>query len=342
MTHVTVSEAKGGSVINDSVEKEIGSLAWPGYSPPGLGFRTPEDRSGSVFSQREKEEHIQTGLGRFFDYLGEAWETEGWERGSEGGGAGGIQPVPIVATVQLHLSQQRRDYFFFTKPSRRGGPDERKKPGLKEIKKKKQKEKNPRLKAHRGLKKEGGRSFFCFFLFFFSFGDTTPAPALVAPCRSPKPRGSTSAKCVLKRPILTPLSSSPAPPAPHPLFLLTCWQGGTVIVALAGFMKWGRRREGWGGGMSKNKKASVNTSGKCFALFSPCTPPPPPPRCSRPLIRYALIRDIDHRRDSSPAESSHRTFIGNGAEPGQKNVFAPANKRLVGLFFCFCFFFISS
>lgn len=48
MTHVSVSEAKGGSVINDSVEKEIGSLAWLGYSPPGLGFRTPEDRSSSV------------------------------------------------------------------------------------------------------------------------------------------------------------------------------------------------------------------------------------------------------------------------------------------------------
>lgn len=58
MTHVTVSEAKGGSVINDSVEKEIGSLAWLGYSPPGLGFRTPEDRSGSVSPKRA---HIPLG-----------------------------------------------------------------------------------------------------------------------------------------------------------------------------------------------------------------------------------------------------------------------------------------
>lgn len=105
MTHVTVSEAKGGSVINDSVEKEIGSLAWPGYSPPGLGFRTPEDRSSSV--SPPKREHIQPDSDA--RYLWEGWETE---RGWVGGGVGGIQPVPIVATVQLHLSQQRWDYFY--------------------------------------------------------------------------------------------------------------------------------------------------------------------------------------------------------------------------------------
>lgn len=29
-----------------------------------------------------------------------------------GGRVGGIQLVPIVATVQLHLSQQRWDYFY--------------------------------------------------------------------------------------------------------------------------------------------------------------------------------------------------------------------------------------
>ncbi len=34
------------------------------------------------------------------------------ERVRKSGGVGGIQPVPIVATVQLHLSQQRWDYFY--------------------------------------------------------------------------------------------------------------------------------------------------------------------------------------------------------------------------------------
>lgn len=41
-------------------------------------------------------------------YLWEAWETGEWV----GGSVGGIQLVPIVATVQLHLSQQRWDYFY--------------------------------------------------------------------------------------------------------------------------------------------------------------------------------------------------------------------------------------
>lgn len=98
MTHVTVSEAKGGSVINDSVEKEIGSLAWPGYSPPGLSFRTPEDWSSSVSPKRA---HIPPDSDALY-----LWE--GWERG----GVGVIQSVPIVATVQLDLSQQRWDYFY--------------------------------------------------------------------------------------------------------------------------------------------------------------------------------------------------------------------------------------
>lgn len=45
------------------------------------------------------------------------WEKEGRasERAKVGGWEvvfGGIQPVPIVATVQLHLSQQRWDYFY--------------------------------------------------------------------------------------------------------------------------------------------------------------------------------------------------------------------------------------
>lgn len=47
-----MSEAKGGSVINDSVEKEIGSLAWLGYSPPGLGFRPPKEQRSSVSPKR--------------------------------------------------------------------------------------------------------------------------------------------------------------------------------------------------------------------------------------------------------------------------------------------------
>lgn len=58
-----MSGAKGGSVINDSVEKEIGSLAWPRYSPSGLGFRTPEDWSELSFplKTKQKEERVQPG-----------------------------------------------------------------------------------------------------------------------------------------------------------------------------------------------------------------------------------------------------------------------------------------
>lgn len=45
------------------------------------------------------------------------------------------------------------------------------------------------------------------------------------------------------------------------------------------------------------------------------TPPPPPPFTGvHGLIRYALIRHIDHRRDSISLESSHRTFITSKAE----------------------------
>lgn len=189
-------------MINDSVEKEIGSLAWPGYSPPGLGFRTPEDRSGSVFSQQEKEEHIQTGLGRFRLPRGGVGDGGVGEReaereaGLEGSSLSQLSPQ---CSCIYHNSGGTIFYkAFATRRARRA------KPRLEGNKK----EKNPRLKAHRGLRKEGGETFF---LFFFSFGDTTPAPALVAPCRSPKPRGLTSAKCALKRPILTPLSLSSSP-----------------------------------------------------------------------------------------------------------------------------------
>lgn len=89
MTHVTVSEAKGGSVINDSVEKEIGSLAWPGYSPPGLGFRTPEDWSGSVSPKKRTR---PTGASDAH-YLWEVRETEGgWEVGLEGSSLSQLSP----------------------------------------------------------------------------------------------------------------------------------------------------------------------------------------------------------------------------------------------------------
>lgn len=89
MTHVTVSEAKGGSVINDSVEKEIGSLAWPGYSPPGLGFRTPEDWSSSVSPEKENTSN----RGSDAHYLWEVWETEGgWEVGLEGSSLSQLSP----------------------------------------------------------------------------------------------------------------------------------------------------------------------------------------------------------------------------------------------------------
>lgn len=54
----------------------------------------------------EKRNHIQPGSGAL--YLWEAWEKTGWV----GGGVGGTEPAPIVATVQLHLSQQRWDYFY--------------------------------------------------------------------------------------------------------------------------------------------------------------------------------------------------------------------------------------
>lgn len=114
-----MSGAKGGSVINDSVEKEIGSLAWPCYSPPGLGFRTPEDWSKLSFplkkkKQNKKENASNQALMRAT--LGCRWKT-GWWVGSR---VGGIQPVPIVATVQLHLSQHGGT--IFTKPPTRSQP----------------------------------------------------------------------------------------------------------------------------------------------------------------------------------------------------------------------------
>lgn len=103
-----MSGAKGGSVINDSVEKEIGSLAWPCYSPPGLGFRTPEDWSKLSFPLKKTKKENASNQALMHATFGCRWETGGWV----GSRVGGIQPVPIVATVQLHLSQQRWDYFY--------------------------------------------------------------------------------------------------------------------------------------------------------------------------------------------------------------------------------------
>lgn len=93
MTHVTVSEAKGGSVINDSVEKEIGSLAWPGYSPPGLGFRTPEDRSGSVSPKKRTHPSGLATSGRGGRQREREREREGgWEVGLEGSSLSQLSP----------------------------------------------------------------------------------------------------------------------------------------------------------------------------------------------------------------------------------------------------------
>lgn len=219
MTHVTVSEAKGGSVINDSVEKEIGSLAWPGYSPPGLGFRTPEDWSGSV--SRPKKRTHPTRLRHSPPRGGVG------DRGWVGGGVGGIQPVPIVATVQLHLSQQRRDYFYKASDS---VPRQQ-----------------PRLKTslESTLRAERKTAFYLVTLLQRLHSSFSPGA---------QPYGLTSAKCVLKRPIFTPPPSTlprlivptastssllPPPPLLLSLFLLTCWQGGTVIITQAGFMESG-------------------------------------------------------------------------------------------------------
>lgn len=209
-----------------------------------------------------------------------------WERGWAGGGVGGIQSVPIVATVQLDLSQQRWDYFYKASDS---VPRQQ-----------------SRLKAHRKLKV---KSFLCVTLLQHLHSSFSPE---AQPC------GLTSAKCVLKRregPFHRPrffYSSSSPPPAPPPLppplpsfssltlsftHLLAGWHCYLYTGRIYGVRAYG-----------KNKKASVNTCGKHSVSF-----PPPPSTGAHSLIRYALIRHIDHRRDSTSPESCHRTFISNGA-----------------------------
>lgn len=142
-----------------------------------------------------------------------------------------------------------------------------------------------------------------------------------------QPHGLTSAKCVLKRPILPPHSSSPHRPAPPLLpppsalslfsytlsfaHLLAGWQCYHYTGRIYGVRAYG-----------KNKKASVNTCGKHSVSL-----PPPPSTGAHSLIRYALIRHIDHRRDSTSPESSHRTFISNGAWKAKTfAALTPANK----------------
>lgn len=220
MTHVTVSEAKGGSVINDSVEKEIGSLAWPAYSPRGLGFRTPKERSSS--GSPKKRAHIPPGSDALSLLRGIRWV----------GGAVGIQPVPIVATVQLHPSQERWDYFYKASESV---------PRQQSLLK---------TSAESTLKAEREERLANSFLF------VTLLHHLHSSLRA-QPYGLTSAKCVLKRregpfyhphsptinPTATASSSSSPPLVPFFFFSakvslsVTCWQGGTVIITQAGFME---------------------------------------------------------------------------------------------------------
>lgn len=214
-----------------------------------------------------------------------------------GGGVGGIQPVPIVATVQLHLSQQRWDYFYKASDS-----VPRQQSRLKTSA-------ESTLKAEREEWMANGFLFVTLLQHLhFSF-----SPGV-------QPYGLTSAKCVLKRregPFHRPRSSSPfrthhqhlllfLPLCPLSLLsytlsfthLLAGWHCYHYTGRIYGVRAYG-----------KNKKASVNTCGK----HSVSPPPPPPSTGAHSLIRYALIRHIDHRRDSTSPESSHRTFISNGA-----------------------------
>lgn len=129
-----------------------------------------------------------------------------------------------------------------------------------------------------------------------------------------QPSGLTSAKCVLKRgegPFHHPTPPQLfllVPPPPLLCLLPLCplslshsarWQDGGIIVTRAGFME--------SGPMAKTKRHLSIPAGN--------TPPPPPPFTGvHGLIRYALIRHIDHRRASISPESSHGTFTTSKAE----------------------------
>lgn len=133
-----------------------------------------------------------------------------------------------------------------------------------------------------------------------------------------QPYGLTSAKCVLKRregPFHRPHSPSHHPYHQHlllfflplcPLSLFSYTPSFTHL--LAGWHCYHYTGRIYGvRAYGKNKKASVNTCGKHSVS------PPPPSTGAHSLIRYALIRHIDHRRDSTSPESSNRTFISKGA-----------------------------
>lgn len=96
----------------------------------------PLKTGAAQFSPSEKKRRTHpNGTRALSTTLGEAWETR---RGREGGGgARGIYPVPIVATVQLHPSQQRRDYFYKASVTRQA----RQAKGRNETKSKKRKQK---------------------------------------------------------------------------------------------------------------------------------------------------------------------------------------------------------
>lgn len=252
-------------MINDSVEKEIGSLAWPGYSPPGLGFRTPEDRSGSVFSQREKRRTHPNGTRALSTTLGEAWETE--ERGRRGWRDPACPNCRHSAAASITTAE---GLFLQSLCDSAGQTSEtlaRRKERSKE-----QKGKNPRLKAQRAEKRRK-----VFFFFFLS--------VLVTPTRrlsSSLPAGAQTlwldiCQVSVKRahfnalPLSPPPSHPLHPPSPSPpVFLLTCWQGGTVVVTQAGFMKSVGEGSGVVGGGKKQKRHLSIPPGNTLRS----TPPP--------------------------------------------------------------------
>lgn len=207
------------------------SALWHGLAILLLDWVSGPLKTGAAqFPQKQHTSHQALTLSNAL-YLWEGWE---------GGGVGRIQPVPIVATVQLHLSQQQWDYFYKASDS-----VPRQQSQLK-------------TSAESTLKAEREECMANGFLFVTLLQHLHSSFALRA-----QPNGLTSAKCVLKRregPFQRPRSSSrhPAPlplhhppPSPPPLpppsalvlssltlsLSVTCWQGGTVIITQAGFME---------------------------------------------------------------------------------------------------------
>lgn len=192
-----------------------------GYSPPGLGFRTPEDRSGSV--SPPKREHIQPGCDARYLLGGVVGERGESERASERRWVGGRWWLEGSSLSQLSPQcsciYHNSGGTIFTKPPTQC-PDSK-----------------SRLKTSAESTLKGKR---------FSICDTTTALTLLFLSRSPTLWLDICQVCVKKerRPISPPplffSSSSPPPPPPLTLSLsLTCWQGGTVIITQAGFMESG-------------------------------------------------------------------------------------------------------